>query len=55
MLNDLMAWTMTMPLGNVRWLGGLRGDSANSDGASEDAFVFAEHDFEPGERLDLGI
>ena len=27
-----------MPLGNVRWLGGLRGDSANSDGASEDAF-----------------
>ena len=43
-----------MPLGNVRWLGGLRGDSANSDGASEDAFVFAEHDFEPGERLDLG-
>ncbi|MCU1386038.1 MAG: hypothetical protein JWL71_4735 [Acidobacteria bacterium] len=53
-LSDLVAWTMTMPLGNVRWLGGLRGDSANSDGASEDAFTFAEHDFEPGERLDLG-
>ena len=53
-LTDLMAWTLTMPLGNVRWLGGLRGDSANSDGASEEAFVFAEHDFEPGERLDLG-
>jgi alpha-galactosidase len=53
-LSDLVAWTMTMPLGNVRWLGGLRGDSANSDGASEDAFIFAEHDFEPGERLDLG-
>ena len=53
-LTDLVAWQMTMPLGNVRWLGGLRGDSANSDGASEDAFVFAEHDFEPGERLDLG-
>src|SRR4051812_22483852 len=45
---------MTMPLGNVRWLGGLRGDSANSVGASRDAFVFAEHDFQPGERLDLG-
>jgi alpha-galactosidase len=53
-LTDLVAWNMTMPLGNVRWLGGLRGDSANSDGASEDPFVFAEHDFEPGERLDLG-
>jgi alpha-galactosidase len=53
-LNDLVAWNMTMPLGNVRWLGGLRGDSANSDGAVVDAFVFAEHDFEPGERLDLG-
>ena len=53
-LNDLIGWNMTMPLGNVRWLGGLRGDSANSDGASEDAFVFAEHDFAPGERLDLG-
>ena len=53
-LTDLMAWSMNMPLGNVRWLGGLRGDSANSDGASTDAFVFAEHDFEPGERLDLG-
>ncbi len=53
-LTELVAWSLTMPLGNVRWLGGLRGDSANSDGASEDAFVFAEHDFEPGERLDLG-
>jgi alpha-galactosidase len=53
-LKDLVAWTMTMPVGNVRWLGGLRGDSANNDGAAEDAFVFAEHDFAPGERLDLG-
>ena len=53
-LNDLIAWNMTMPLGNVRWLGGLRGDSANSDSAAEGAFVFAEHNFEPGERLDLG-
>jgi len=52
-LNDLVAWNMTMPLGNVRWLGGLRGDSANADSV-DNAFVFAEHDFEPGERLDLG-
>jgi alpha-galactosidase len=53
-LTDLVAWAMTMPLGNVRWLGGLRGDSASGDSAVEDAFVFAEHDFEPGEHLDLG-
>src|SRR3954451_8240122 len=48
LLSDLAAWTMTMPNGNVRWLGVLRGDSAGSDAAVEDAFVFAEHDFEPG-------
>ena len=53
-LNDLVAWNMTMPLGNVRWLGGLQGDAADSDNAAEGAFVFAQHDFEPGERLDLG-
>jgi alpha-galactosidase len=53
-LTDLVAWAMTMPLGNVRWLGGLRGDSANGGSPVEDPFVFAEHDFEPGERLDLG-
>jgi alpha-galactosidase len=53
-LADLIAWSLTMPLGNVRWLGGLRGDSANSDGGSEEPFVVAEHDFEPGERLDIG-
>ena len=53
-LTELVAWALTMPLGNVQWLGGLRGDSANSDGGLEEAFVFAEHDFEPGERLDLG-
>ena len=53
-LNNLVAWAMTMPLGNVRWLGGLRGDFAGSDSAVEDAFVFAEHDLDPGERLELG-
>jgi alpha-galactosidase len=53
-LTDLVAWNMTMPLGNVRWLGGLRGDFAGGDSTVEGAFVFAEHDFEPGERLDLG-
>ena len=53
-LIDLVAWNMTMPVGNVRWLGGLRGDSAGSDSAVEDAFVFAEHDLVSGEHLDLG-
>jgi hypothetical protein len=53
-LGDLAAWNMTMPNGNVRWLGGLRGDSAGADAAVDDAFVFAEHDFEPDEHLDLG-
>ena len=53
-LNDLVAWNMTMPLGNVRWLGGLHGDFAGGDSDVEDAFVFAEHDFAPGERLELG-
>jgi alpha-galactosidase len=51
-IGDLVGWQMTMPLGNVRWLGGLRGDSAES--AGEGPFVLAEHDFEPGERLDIG-
>jgi alpha-galactosidase len=53
-LNELVAWNMTMPLGNAHWVGGLRGDSASAESAVEDAFVFAEHDFEPGERIDLG-
>jgi len=53
-LNELVAWNMTMPLGSVRWIGGLRGDSAGGESAVEDAFVFAQHDFEPGERLDFG-
>ena len=34
-----------MPLGNVRWLGGLRGDSASGDSTVEDAFVFARARF----------
>jgi len=51
-LTDLVGWRMTMPLGHVRWLGGLRGDSAG--GTVEDAFVVADRDLEPNERIDLG-
>jgi alpha-galactosidase len=51
-VTDLVAWRMTMPLGHVRWLGGLRGDSAG--GTVEDAFVVADRDLDPGERIDLG-
>ena len=51
-VTDLAAWRITMPLGHVRWLGGLRGDSAG--GTVEDAFVVADRDLEPGERIDLG-
>ena len=53
-LIDLAAWNMTMPNGNVRWVGGLRGDAAGTDSAVDDAFVFAEHDLAPGEHFDLG-
>jgi alpha-galactosidase len=51
-LSDLTAWQMTMPLGHVQWLGGLRGDSAG--GVVDDAFVVADRDLDPGERIDLG-
>jgi len=51
-LTDLVAWRMTMPLGHVRWLGGLRGDSAG--GTVEDTFVVADRDLNPDERIDLG-
>ncbi len=51
-LTDLVGWRMTMPLGHVRWLGGLRGDSAG--GSVEDAFVVADRDLAPNERIDLG-
>jgi alpha-galactosidase len=42
-----------MPLGRVRWLGGLRGDSA-SGSAVEDAFVVTDRDLEPGEHIEIG-
>jgi alpha-galactosidase len=52
-VTDLVGWQITMPLGHVRWLGGLRGDSAGGDRV-EDAFVVADRDLDPGERIELG-
>jgi alpha-galactosidase len=51
-VTDLMGFQMTMPLGRVRWLGGLRGDSA--DNSIEDAFVVVDRDLEPAERIEIG-
>jgi hypothetical protein len=51
-LSGLVAWQMTTPIGRVRWLGGLRGDTAG--GAVEDAFMVADRDLAPGERVELG-
>ena len=52
-VTDLVGWQMTMPVGHIRWLGGLRGDSAAGD-VVEDAFVVADRDLDPGERIELG-
>jgi alpha-galactosidase len=52
-VTDLVGWQMTMPAGHVRWLGGLRGDSA-AGGVVEDAFVVADRDLDAGERIELG-
>ncbi len=51
-LNDLVGWQISMPLGTVRWLGGLRGDSA--DNLEAGAFALASRDLGPGERMDIG-
>jgi len=53
LLSDLVGWQMTMPLGRVRWLGGLRGDSATGS-LVEDAFVVTDRDLEPGEQIEIG-
>ena len=49
---DLVGWQFTMPLGRVRWLGGLRGDSANNTAAG--AFALDEWELDAGDRLEIG-
>lgn len=49
---SLVGWQLTMPFGHVRWLGGLRGDSANSDESA--SFYLDDRALEPGERVEIG-
>ena len=51
-LTDLVAWQFRMPVATVKWLGGLRGDTA--DNAEAGAFELASRDLEPGERIEIG-
>ena len=51
-VSDLVGWRMTMPLGQLQWIGGLRGDSAdNPDG---DAFGLVTRDLDSAERIEIG-
>jgi alpha-galactosidase len=51
-VSNLTAWKLTMPNAVVRWLGGLRGDSADNEEAG--AFELADRNLEPGERIEIG-
>jgi alpha-galactosidase len=49
---DLVGWQLTMPSGRVRWLNGLRGDTADNTEAG--AFALDEWSLEAGDRLEIG-
>jgi alpha-galactosidase len=51
-VSNLVAWKLTMPNAVVRWLGGLRGDSADNEEAG--AFELADRNLDPGERIEIG-
>ena len=51
-LADLVGWRITMPAATVRWLGGLRGDTADVEQAG--AFELAYRDLDEGDRLEIG-
>jgi alpha-galactosidase len=51
-VSDLVAWTMVMPVAHVKWLGGLRGDTA--DGQESGAFALTGRDLQRDERLEIG-
>lgn len=50
--SELIGWQLTVPLGRVRWLGGLRGESA--DRIESGAFALDEWDLDAGDRLEIG-
>jgi alpha-galactosidase len=51
-LAGLMGWQLAIPTGTVRWLGGLRGDSADTSDLG--AFSFDDRNLQPGERVEIG-
>ena len=51
-LTDLVGWQITMPVATVKWLGGLRGGTA--DNAESGTFELASRDLDPGERIEIG-
>ncbi|HZR25164.1 MAG TPA: alpha-galactosidase [Vicinamibacterales bacterium] len=51
-VSNMLLWRLAMDNAHVRWLGGLRGDSADNEEAG--AFELADRDLEPGERIDIG-
>jgi alpha-galactosidase len=51
MVSQLVGWQLTVPVGTVRWITGLRGDAP--DTPVEDAFSAGHRDLEPGESVTL--
>ena len=51
-VTGLTGWQLTIPHGTVRWIGGLRGDSADTHDLG--AFSFDDRNLEPGERVEIG-
>src|SRR5258708_2602511 len=51
-LSGLTAWKMTIPLGRVRWVNGLRGDSADADAGS--AFSVDGGRLDPDDHFEIG-
>ena len=51
-VSNLVTWKLTMPNALVKWLGGLRGDSA--DNVEAGAFELADRTLDPGERIEIG-
>jgi alpha-galactosidase len=51
-VTGLIGWQLTIPQGPVRWIGGLRGDTADTHDLG--AFSIDERSLEPGERVEIG-
>ncbi|HEY7285198.1 MAG TPA: alpha-galactosidase [Vicinamibacterales bacterium] len=51
-VSGLVGWQLAVPAGAVRWLGGLRGDTADTHDLG--AFSFDDRTLEPDERVEIG-